>query len=335
MRFTSVSPVAVGVALLAACSDASAPANGPLFSKPISIEQFTQTLSAGAARLEIELQPLVTGSPIVAREVEIAEADDQRDEESVEAGAVRFENLETATACRGSIVLGPFTVQFDGATTDFEGVDDADITCAQFVERVQAALTAGESPVVEAERAAPMEPQAPGDAAFAAAELKLENDADAEIEINVDADNAMACSSLPAAPAGCVGVIQVLGVSIAVVDGVTELKSEVENDEMEDTDFEGAVMAVSREGTSCSLGSVTLEDGTVVQIVAATELKNESGDDKQLDDLCAVQEALAAGTKVEADGKGLVSADNSHTILAAEIEFELDEHDDDSSGHGS
>jgi hypothetical protein len=324
MRFTSVPAVALGVALLAACAAPSDPGgSGPLFSRPITFDDLHQTLTTGAARLEIELQAATAsgGGPAIAREVEVQEADDLTDEESIEAGAVRFEGLEnSATACRGSIVLGPFTVQFDGATTQFEG------TCAQFVEQVEAAIAAGGSPVVEAERAAPAEPQAPDNAAFAAAELKLEGgDQETEVEINVDGDNVLACSALANAPTGCSGVLQVLGVSIAVVDGVTELESEVEHEEMDDEDFEGTVASVAREGTSCTLGSVTLDDGTVVRLVAETELKDESGDDDQLDDLCAVEAALAAGSHVEAKGKGLVTGDSPRTILAAEAEFETEE----------
>lgn len=331
MRFTSVPQVALGVALLAACASPSDQgANRPLFSRRITFDEFNRTLTTGAARLEIELQPLVAGAPAVAREVEIQQAEDVTDEESVEAAAVRFEGLETsATVCRGTIVLAPsFTVTFDGVTTQFEGEQDEDLTCAQFVERVQAALTAGASPVVEAERPAPAEPQAPNAPAFAAGELKLEDDDDddqPEVEINVDADNLLACSTLASPPAGCVGVLQVLNVSIALVEG-TELESEIKNEDMEDVDFEGVVTAVAREGASCTLGSVTLEDGTVVRLVAETELKNSSGDDKQLDDLCAVETALATpGAVVEADGKGLVSGASPRTILASEVEFETEE----------
>jgi len=333
MRSRSVPPVALGVALLAACAAPSDQgANSPLFSRPITFDEFNQTLTTGAARLEIELQAPIASAPAIAREVEIQEADDLGDEESVEAAAIRFEDLETsATECRGSIVLGPFSVQFDATTTDFEGDEEEDLTCAQFVERVQAALAAGGSPVVEAERPAPAEPQAPDAGTFAATELKLEgdDDEDAEVEINVNADNVLACSSLASPPTGCVGVLQVLGVAIALVDGVTELESEVENDEMEDEDFEGVVTAVAREGTSCTLGSVTLAGGTVVRLVAETEFKGDSGDDEELADLCAVEAALAAGTEVEADGKGLVTGDSPRTILASEVEFEAEEESDD------
>jgi hypothetical protein len=337
MRFTSIPAAAFGVILIAACADSSGPANSPQFSREITFDEFEQTLTTSAARVEIELQAPTASGPAVAREVEIQKSEDQRDEESVEAAALRFEGLEnSATACRGTIVLAPaFTIQFDAATTDFEGRDEMDISCAQFVEQVQLALDSGRSVVVEGERAPPAEPQAPGDASFAAAELKLEGDDDEEpeVEINVDADNILACSTLPNAPTGCVGVIQVLGVSIAVVDGVTELESEIEHEDMDDDDFEGSVASVTRDGSSCTLGSVTLENGTVVQIVAETELKNHSGHDDRPSDLCAVETALAAGTAVEAKGKGLVTSETPRTILAAEVEFEAED-DDDSSGPG-
>ncbi len=318
MRFMSVPAVAVSLAFFVACaSPTDQGANSPLFSRRITFDEFNQTLATGASRLEIELQGAV------AREVEIEEAENVGDEESVEAAALRFEGLETSPACRGTIVLAPsFMIQFDGATTQFEGDHQGDLTCAQFVERVQAALAAGGSPVVEAKRPAPADPQAPGTATFAATRLQIENgngSGKAEVDINVDADNLLACSTLGTPPAGCVGVIQVFNVSIAL-DGGTELESAIEHDDMDDAEFEGVVMAVAREGTSCTLGSVTLADGTVVRLVAETELKEG--------DLCAVEAALAvAGTVVEADGKGLVSGDTPRTILASEVEFEREEDD--------
>ena len=329
MRFTSALTAALGAAVVAACATPSDQgATAPQFSRRITFDEFHQSLTTSAARLEIRLQTPV-GTPAVASKVEIQESDDVGDEESIEAGAVRFDGLEnTATACRGSIVLGPFAVQFDGATTGFEASEDAHLTCAQFVERVQAAIDAGGSPVVEAERPAPAEPQAPDAATFMAADLKLKDDDHAapEVEINVDADNVLACGTLASAPTGCAGVLQILSVSIALVDGVTKLESEVEHEDMEDVDFEGQVTAVTREGTSCTLGSVTLEDGTIVRVVAETELTEESGDDDRLADLCAVEAALATpGAVVEADGKGLVASDNPRTILASEVEFETED----------
>lgn len=317
MRFMSVPPVAVSLAFFAACASPTEQATSPLFSRRITFDEFNQSLATGAARLEIELQGAV------AREVEIEEAENVGDDESVEAAAVRFEGLETSPACRGTIVLAPsFTIQFDGATTQFESDHQEDLTCAQFVERVQAALAAGGSPVVEAKRPAPADPQAPDAATFAAAKLQVENGnggAQAKVDINVDAGNLRACSTLGSPPAGCVGVIQVLNVSIAL-DAGTKLETDIEHDDMDDADFEGVVTAVTREGTSCTLGSVTLADGTIVRVVAETELKE--------DDLCAVEAALAvAGTVVEADGKGLVTGDTPRTILASEVEFETEDAD--------
>lgn len=93
---------------------------------------------------------------------------------------------------------------------------------------------------------------------------------------------------------------------------VGEFDDDDEDDE-EDAEFEGFVSTV---GSS----SVTLEDGTVVLVDADTEF------DGDLLSLAAVQEELDAGAMVEAEGEGELQADGS--ILADEIEFEVDDDDD-------
>ncbi len=71
---------------------------------------------------------------------------------------------------------------------------------------------------------------------------------------------------------------------------------------------------VARAGESCLLGSVTLGDGRVVALTAATEIANHSGDEDQLNDLCQVEAALAAPGASAADVR---------RILAAEVEFKV------------
>lgn len=327
MRRVPVLLAVLGTVLTAACDVASGPSADPLFSRQITFNEFEQTLTAGVARLEIELLPLTPTGPAVAREVEVQGADERQEEESIESNALRFENLDLS-ACRGTLVLAPgFLVRFDGATTEFEAQEHQDLTCAQFVERVQTALASGSKPVVEAERDPAAQPQAPDDASFEARELKLEDDdgSDApKLELNVDADNLLACSTLSAAPAGCIAVLKVLSVSIALVEGETEFESELEND-MEEAEFEAIVTAVHREGSSCRLGRVTLDGGTIVELVQATEIEDESGDDEQLNDLCEVETALAAGAVVEAEGEGLLADTDPRTIVAAKVEFETEE----------
>lgn len=341
MRKVSVIVTLLGAALTAACSDTSGPAAGPQFSRQVTFDEFQQTLIDGAVRVEVELFPLTPTEAPVAEEVEIQEPQDLSEEEELESRAVRFENLEvTESVCRGTLVLTPdFRVQFDGATTEFAGEDDREfegehhseytwgdhrdddqLTCAAFVMRIQAALDAGQAPVVEAERDPPAEPQAPDDPAFVAAELEIE-DRDhrseaPELEINVDGDNLLACSTLATAPDGCIGVLKILNVAIALVEDVTEFESELPG-AMEEIDLEGVVTAVERMGESCALGSVTLDGEVTVRLVAGTEIKDG--------DLCEVEQALSAGVVIEAEGEGLVEDADRRMIIATEIEFEAED----------
>ena len=308
-----------GAAALA-CGDGTGPSLTPQFSREISFAEFEEALTRGVARLEIELE-----DDLVASEVEIKQADELDEEEEIES---RVTAIETTTG-GGSITLalGGFQVEFTAAT-EFEAENDNDLTLEEFVARVEAALAAGEEPGVEAEREAPDTPQDPDDAMFVAAELKLDDDSEdeAEIELNVDEDNVADCTALPVTPAGCVGVLRVLGLSIAIVDGVTELEAEDDGDEgeVDDVDFEGIVSAVD-----VAEGTVTLTDGTLIRIVADTELDDDSGDDKQLKSLAAVAAALAEGHQVEADGKGVVESTSPAVIVAIEIKLELEDDPDD------
>lgn len=336
MRKFSVIVALLGTALTAACGDASGPGAGPQFSRQITFDEFQQNVAAGAVRVEVELLPLTLTGPPVAEEVEIQEPEDLSDDEELESRAVRFESLEvTESVCRGTLVLAPdFRVQFDGETTEFDGGDhrefwgeDHQLTCTDFVTRVQAALDAGRAPVVEAERDAPAEPQAPDDPTFVATELELEGEHRSEapeLEINVDGDNLLDCSTLESAPDGCIGVLKVLTVAIALVEGVTEFESELPT-AGEKVDFEGEVTAVERMGESCVLGSVTLDDAVTVRLVAGTEIKDDSHDGEQLSDLCEVEEALNSGAVIEAEGEGLVEDSDQRVIIASEVEFQAED----------
>ncbi|HXF95316.1 MAG TPA: DUF5666 domain-containing protein, partial [Gemmatimonadales bacterium] len=304
--------VLAGSVALTACADGTGPTSSPQFSREISLPQFEQTLTQGPARVEIEL----TATGLVAREIEIKEPAEMADEEEIESRI-------TAIAVNGSegvltLALGGLQVRFTAAT-EFEA-EDADLSFGDFVARVEAALAAGREPAVEAERPPAAVPQAPDDPGFLAAELDLDDEADEpEIELNVDGDNLASCAALAQPPAGCVGAVRVLGLAIAIVQGVTELQAEVDDAEGE-AEFEGLVRSVDVAG-----GSVTLENGTVIRIVPGTDFETEGGDDDQLRSLAEVAEALAAGRFVEADGKGVVEATAPLPIVAIEIEFELED----------
>ncbi|MGH7700754.1 MAG: hypothetical protein ACREMJ_09600 [Gemmatimonadales bacterium] len=322
MNLTKIVPIltVAGGAVAAACGDGTGPAAAPQFSRQITFPEFGTRLTQGPARLEIELLP--TG--LVAREIEIKDPSELNDEEEIESRVTAI----TVAGDEGTLTLalGGLAVRFTAAT-EFEA-DDADLTFAEFVARVEAALAAGREPAMEAERLPPAEPQAPDDPSFVAREVKLDDDdeEEAELELNVDGDNVAECATLTDAPAGCTGAVRVLGLGVAIVEGVTELEAEAE-DLQGEVEFEGLVQSVD-----AAAGSVTLEDGTVIRIVAGTELESESGDADQLGSLADVAAAVALGAVVEADGEGVVESTDPRTLVAIEIEFEVE--DDEANGGG-
>ena len=331
--------IAVTVALAgSACSDGTGPSAGALFSREITVPEFDSTLAdAGVVRVEIELVP----GGLVAREVEIEDTDDITDEEKIESRVTAI----SAGAGTLTLALGGLTVSFD-AGTEFEADDEESLTQADFVARIEAALAAGEQPAVEVERNPAAAPQAPGDATFLADEIELDDEADEpEIEINIAAAN-LAINGTP--PPDAILTVLGLAIELRVSEGITELESEVE-DERDEREFEGVVASVD-----LTARTVTLTDGTLIRIVAGTEGHDDGdGDDDdhgghgpgavmltawhddegdELETLEAVAAALAAGAVVEAEGRGRVESATPLVIVAAEIEFEVEDDADDVPG---
>ena len=72
-------------------------------------------------------------------------------------------------------------------------------------------------------------------------------------------------------------------------------------------------------------GTLTLEGGTIIRIVAGTEFEPKEGDDgDHLTSLADVAAALAAGKTVRAEGKGLVESLTPLTFDAIRIELEVE-----------
>ncbi len=317
---------------LAACDDtgSTGPGSGfgqPQFSRDVTFEEFQDILEAeGTIRVEIELLP---GQPLVAGEVEIESPDEVADEEKVESRILGLPGSDCAGTGRILLTLEPAEVQFSSAT-EFEddAADEDDISCEEFVSRVQAALNAGEQPPVEAERPPPVGAagtivaQAPDDPVFGSTEIELEDGEDEdELEINIDMDNLGACGS--GAPMDCLGVLTVLNVPIFIVDGVTELEAELD-DLTDEFDFEGIVASVELDSSDPTLGSVTLADGRVIRVVMETEIE-DSGDDDRLASLEEVKTAVEDdGETVEVEGEG-VEGTAPNTIVAIEIRFEIED----------
>lgn len=96
-----------------------------------------------------------------------------------------------------------------------------------------------------------------------------------------------------------------------------KFETEEEGDDVAgELDFDAFISSVSLENST-----VTLQDERVIKITDETVI-DESGDYMDLE---SVRNALEEGLKVAADGKGVESEEEGITILASEIEFELEE----------
>jgi len=304
-------------ALVAACTGENAigPGGGgnpTLFAQAITLPEFETILTNGPARVEIKM---IRGT-LVAREVEVEEAEEMLDEEEIESRVTAIDPAGTVT-----LSLGGLVVDFD-AGTKFEAEDGQDLSMQEFVSRVQSALNAGENPPVEAKRNPAATPQDPDDASFRADKLELDDEADEdEIEINVDADNLTSNSPVP--PDAILRVLD-LPIEIDVSNGRTEIESEIDDDTMPEIDFEGMV-------TSVNGSTFTLANGTVVTLVDDTEI-DDCDDSDELCSLTEVETALAMGFLVEADGEGVVTGTGPLSVTASEVEFEIEDDDDDLPG---
>lgn len=298
---------------VAACADApiTAPlgetpplagSGGSEFSEQVSYSQLEAAAAAGALRLEVKLRSAT--APLVAREVEREEEEALREDE-------RIQSRVTAVAADGvTLELGGLRVGFDAATR-FRAEGGDTLTQAAFVARLDSLLAAGALPALEARRPAPATPQAPEDPGFVASVLEIDDESgDPRLELNVDADN------LAVGADSASGVLRVLGLSIEVRRGETEVEKR-RDDARKRARFEGTVRSVD-----AAAGTLTLMDGRVVRIVEGTEI--ETGDDK-LATLAEVQTALTAQQIVEAEGRGVVEGGTPVTILATEIEMEVED----------
>ena len=100
----------------------------------------------------------------------------------------------------------------------------------------------------------------------------------------------------------------------------------INGDDDDEVDFEGIVESVDVDN-----GTFTLKNGTVVQLDEETKIEDGDHHD-HLGSLQEVADALDAGLTVEAEGEGEVIDTDPKTILASEVEFEVE---DDNGGSGS
>lgn len=308
---------AVVTGLFWGCGDSiTGPGSGGIvFSEQIPLGTLQTEIDQGARRVEIKL---LRGT-LVAREVELEEAEERADREEVKSRVTAIDG----GAGMLTLELGDLVVTFDAAT-EFRLEGGAGIDLAGFVSRIETSLAGGDFPAVEAKRPPAAEPQAPDDPTFLATRIEIDDEADEpEIEINIDGDNLVASASPPPD-----AILTVLGLPIEIraSDGTTELERERDRDD-DETEFEGIVSSVDE-----AAGTATLADGTIIRIVQATEIERE-GDDDNLTSLGAVAAALAQGALVEAEGEGVVESADPRTIVAKEVEFEIEDDSDDIPGN--
>ena len=296
---------------------ATAPGHGlPVqFSQDVSLPAFQSHLVTGPARVEVRVIP----GTLIARRVEIEEPGQMSHPEEVRSAVTAI----SARADQGTLMLalGGLQIGFTSATRfrpDDADDDHSNMALADFVARVQAELAAGRHPVVKARRVPPAQPQAPTDASFTASELQLDEGSNHPlIRMNVTAANLVTNQTPP--PDAWLKLLG-LSVELRVSDDTTRLA--VESPELEGVrEFHGMVQSVDQ-----AAGTVTLQDGTIVRIVAGTTFEPKEGDaDDHLTSLAAVQAALTAGQPVKAEGEGLVESTSPLTFDAIKVEFEVEE----------
>jgi len=295
----------------------------PAFSKTITLSDFGTALGSGPERVRIWLTP----GTLIAQRVVVTEPEQRARPERIDSRVTAM--VPTAAGDTVVLALGHLKI-FVNASTKFTGnhedgdSDDPGATpptgLADFTARIQAELAAGRNPAVEARRPAPTSPQGPGDAAFTATVLRLDAAADhPSIEMNVAAANLMKNATPP--PDAWLEVLG-LKVELRTSDGTTRIREETPEAEGEIA-FGGMVKSVD-----VTAKTATLVDGTILRIVAGTEIAGrDDPDDPTLATLADVQAALTAHDTVLAKGEGLLVTATPRTLDVIQVRFEVKEHE--------
>jgi hypothetical protein len=287
---------------LFACSDSTAPADpgGVQFGSPLSLADFQARL-AGAPRLEIKLLP----GGLVAREVDV-EPDDNEEQIVSRVTAI---NPSAGTL---ALELGGLVVSYTSATR-FRTPTSSSVSRSAWEASIAAAIGSGANPPVEIRRNAPAAPQAPSDATFNAADLRLADEVDEpKLEIYVNASNFEAVASPPP-----VAIIRVLNLPIQITSA-TRLVAVVAGGgpPQGNVEFEARIASVN-----VNASTFTLVDGTVIQVSGATF--DPTGD---LFTLANVATAVNSGSFVRVEGRGAVQSAGPPTVIAAtDVKVEVDD----------
>jgi hypothetical protein len=317
--------------LLAACdhpADPAASLDHVAFARQIDLPTAQAILAAGPTRVKIDVIP----GGLTARRVVLKQGEQLSRPERIDS---RVMGLAVATSGGDDTLLlelGGIRVVFTSSTV-FRGEDEDPATPteeSEFVMRLQALLAAGHHPSVEVRRRPPPAPQAPGDSTFEAQELRLDEAADRpSLEMNVAAANLIPNMGTPPPDAW----LEVLNrkIELRVSDRTTRIEQQGPRTTGE-IRFDGSVKSVD-----LTANTATLTDGTLLRIVAGTEIEAGEGpegreedepgerDDGTVGSLAAVQTALAAGDTVVARGEGLLETMSPRTLDVIEVRFQIQE----------
>jgi hypothetical protein len=293
------------------------------FSRIITLTNFDSLLGAGPARVKVWLKP----GTLVARRVVVEQADQLKRSERLDGRVTAI--AASATEDTLSLAIGDLKVVVDTATKftgqheEGDGDDNhaAPASLGEFTMRVQTALAAGRHPAIEVRRPAPGTPQAPGDASFTAAVVRLDDEADRpSIEMDVTGANVLSNSTPPPD-----AWLELLGqkIELRTSDSTTRIKQQTPRTEGE-VQFGGIVGSVD-----VGAHTATLADGTILRFVAGSEIDpSDDRDDSTLATLADVKSALAAGDSVIARGEGLLETATPRTLDVIRVRFRLKEREE-------
>ncbi|MDH3270320.1 MAG: hypothetical protein OEN56_03245 [Gemmatimonadota bacterium] len=274
-----------------------------LFVQSLDLQSLESSMISGPAQVEVVLLP----GGLTAKELAVRPYPTSG-EERVQSRAVAI----SADAFGGlaTLLLGELEVGFDQTTRFWIGGDE--VAMEAFIAEVGRELEAGREPPIVAERAMPSTPQDPDDGSFVAAALAVTGDGTGRLRLAVDADNLeLLTDRQDGDPDAWLHVLG-LRIQLRISDGTTDVEShEHEFEHVEE--FEGAVRSVD-------LGdrTLTLTDGTLVRVSDRTQV---ASGEALIHSLEGVAEALAAGSRVLAWGKGAVESEEPLALLALKIAF--------------
>ena len=316
LKRTRMLSIVIGTFTLFGCESqrSTGPAGSPQFSRIVTLPGFDSLIGAGPARVAVWLKP----GTLIARRVVVKQGDqltrDERVDGRVTAIAASTSEDTLTLAIDDQKIVVNMSTKFRGERE--EGDDDspsAPTTLAEFTLRIQTALAAGRRPAIEARRPAPGAPQAPADAGFTASLVRLDDAADRPaIEMNVTNANLLTNSTPPPD-----AWLQLLNhkIELRISDSTTRIRQQTPETDGE-LQFRGKVASVD-----LGAQTATLADGTILRILAGSEIETGDGDDSTFATLADVKTALAAGDSIVAKGEAVLETPTPRTLDVIEVRF--------------